>query len=213
MKRTLEDLPTIETAGRRGRQPDPDSPVVRAFAQRHSRGAAGNLIGSLGTVMGFDVADLLNRGISPTGKQLAALQATQTLSHGGPSYTMFLDCGGHHYNGTCNEACFGFAPHHMDPWYCATCDEQAADPVNNPAYNWHFVGSRGSISYMDREPDVCGVAERRDAWKWKVGACGDCRESAVFRCHDGWKQYSDGTLDPTICQGLVSCDDELTPCP
>ena len=212
MKKRLEDLPVIESAGRRGRQPEPDSPVVRAFAERHSQ-PAGSLVGSLGTAMGFDLADLLNRRIFPSGQQLAALQAQSHMLHsGGPSYTMFMDCGGHNYNGTCNEACFGFAPHHMDPFYCATCAEQAADPVNNPSYNWHYVGTRGSITYMDREPDVCGVAERRDAWKWKVGACGECQESAVFRCHDGWKQYSDGTLDPTICQGLVSCDGKLTPC-
>lgn len=212
----IEDLPTIETAGRRGRQPDPDSPVVRAFSQRRAQTAAGSLIGSIGTTLGFDFADLVSRGVAPTGQQLAALQANpQALHSAGPGYTMFLDCGGHNYNGTCNEACFGFAPHHMDPWYCATCDEQAADPVHNPSYNWHFVGSRGSLTYMDREPDVCGASfsDRRDAWKWKVGACGECEESAEFRCHDGWKQYSDGTTDPTICQGLVACDGKLTPCP
>jgi hypothetical protein len=62
---------------------------------------------------------------------------------------------------------------------------------------------------MDREPDVCAG---RDAWKWSVGPCGECSESAVFRCHDGFKQYSDGTLDPTICQGIVSCDNRLTLC-
>jgi hypothetical protein len=123
---------------------------------------------------------------------------------------MYLDCGPYNYDATCEEACFGFAPHQMDPYYCATCDEQAADPVNNPAWNWHFVGSRGSLQYMDREPDVCAG---RDAWKWTIeGTCGDCLESTVFRCHDGYKRYSDGTVEPTICQGLISCDNTLMLC-
>jgi hypothetical protein len=123
---------------------------------------------------------------------------------------MYADCGPYNYNATCEEACFGFAPHQMDPFYCATCAEQSADPVNNPSYNWHFVGTRGSLQYMDREPDVCAG---KDAWKWKIeGRCGNCRESAVFRCHDGFKRHPDNTLEPTICQGLVSCDNELTPC-
>jgi hypothetical protein len=123
---------------------------------------------------------------------------------------MYLDCGPYNYNATCNEACFGFAPHHMDPWYCASCSEQAADPTNNPSFNWHFVGARGSILYMDREPDVCAG---RDAWKWDVGPCGNCAQAATFRCHDGWKKYPENNYwDPTICQGLVVCDQQLNLC-
>ena len=48
-----------------------------------------------------------------------------------------------------NRHVFAFAPEHMDNFYCATCAEQQADPTNNPAFNLHFVGSRGSIQYMD----------------------------------------------------------------
>lgn len=214
MKKTFEDVPLIENSRRRGRQPDPDSPVVQAFAERRSLGPAGSLVGSVGATLGLDFAERFRRGQNLSADQLTALQAGAQKMAAGPSYTMFLDCGGHNYNGTCNEACFGFAPHHMDPWYCATCAEQAADPVHNPSYNWHFVGFRGSIEYRDREPDVCGAGGngRRDAWKWEVTGCGDCQESAVYRCHDGWKEYSDGSTDPTICQGLVSCDGSLTPC-
>jgi hypothetical protein len=99
----------------------------------------------------------------------------------------------------------------MDPFYCATCAEQQADPINNPAWNWHFVGSRGSLQYMDREPDVCAG---KDAWKWKIeGRCGNCQQSAVFRCHDGYKKYPNAAAwDATICQGLISCDNNLTLC-
>ena len=94
-------------------------------------------------------SELLRERLYPRPEQLEALGAPA-----GPSYTTYGDCGPFDYDATCEEACFGFAPQQMDPWYCATCDEQAADPVNNPAWNWHFVGSRGSLQYMDREPDV-----------------------------------------------------------
>jgi hypothetical protein len=140
-----------------------------------------------------------------------SMAALQPLSGSiGPSYTTHFDCLGQNLPGDCDEACFGFAPHHMDPFYCATCDEQAADPVNNPSWNWHFVGSRGSIQYIDREPDVCFG---KDAWKWDVGACNNCNSSAIYRCHDGWKKYpNSNTWDPTICAGLISCDGSLNLC-
>jgi hypothetical protein len=204
MSLDIDDLPVVETLGKLGRRAPADSPVSDAY--RMYRPIDETRFGSLGLSLGFQVARLLQERVFPSGTQLAELYDAAA----GPSYTMFLDCGGYDYNATCDEACFGFAPHHMDPFYCATCDEQAADPVNNPSYNWHFVGSRGSIQYMDREPDVCNG---RDAWKWKVGACNDCAESAVFRCHDGYKKYPGRSYwDATICQGLVSCDGRLTPC-
>jgi hypothetical protein len=161
---------------------------------------------SISVPLVLDLVNRFQRDSFPRSADLSALQARAA----GPDYATYFDCAGYDYGATCNEARFGFAAHHMDPFYRATCDEQAADPTNNPAYNWHFVGSRGQIQYMDREPDVCAG---RDAWKWKVGACGDCQESAVFRCHDGYKKYPDNNYwDPTICQGLVACDDQLTPC-
>jgi hypothetical protein len=203
MSLDIEDLPVVENLGRLGRR-TPDSSVADAY--RMHRPAERSDIGSFGLALGLQATRFLQEKVSPSSRQLAELNALA----GGPSYTMFLDCGGYDYDATCDEACFGFAPHHMDPFYCATCPEQAADPVNNPAYNWHFVGSRGSIQYQDREPDVCNG---RDAWKWNVGACNDCAESAVFRCHDGYKKYPDRNYwDPTICQGLVSCDGTLTTC-
>jgi hypothetical protein len=202
MSFNIEDLPTIETIGKLGRRPSADSPVADAYPI--SLSPAGPAVGSIGVSVGLQFADLLQSKAFPSGAQLAALQAAAA-----PSYTMYFDCGPYDYDATCNEACFGFAPYQMDPFYCATCAEQAADPVNNPAYNWHFVGPRGSIQYMDREPDVCAG---KDAWKWKVGTCGTCRESAVFRCHDGYKRYANGNIEPTICQGLVACDGRLTPC-
>jgi hypothetical protein len=204
MSFNIDDLPTIEGSSRLGRRPDADSPVAEAYLTDQT--LVSNPLGSLSMTLGVEFARLLQARLFPSAAQLSALQAAAA-----PSYTTHADCGGFNYNATCDEACFGFAPHHMDPFYCATCDEQAADPGNNPFFNWHFVGSRGQIQYIDREPDVCAG---RDAWKWKiVGACGDCNNSAVFRCHDGYKKYPDSTTwDPTICQGLVSCDDQLNLC-
>jgi len=200
----MDDLPLIETAGRLGRRGGGDSPVADAYPVY--RPEYGTRFSSSVLALGLDAVNVVQDKLFPNSRQLAELQR---LLDGGSSYSMYLDCGGYDYNGTCNEACFGFPAHLMDPFYCATCAEQAADPANNPSYNWHFVGTRGSIQYMDREPDVCAG---RDAWKWTVGACGDCGQSAVFRCHDGFKKYSNNTLDPTICQGIVSCDGRLTLC-
>lgn len=200
----IDDIPAIESAGRLRRRPSADSSVAEAYPAHPTRER--NVLESISVPLVLDLVNRFQRDSFPRSADLSALQARAA----DPDYSTYFDCAGYDYGATCNEACFGFAAHHMDPFYCATCDEQAADPTNNPAYNWHFVGSRGQIQYMDREPDVCAG---RDAWKWTVGACGDCQESAVFRCHDGYKKYPDNNYwDPTICQGLVACDGQLTPC-
>jgi hypothetical protein len=198
---SIDELPTIENAGRLGRRVD--SPVADAY--RLPSNPVADLVGAVGIAKVLEFGGVLQQKLLPRAAQLAELRVAA-----GPSYSQHFDCGGFFYEGTCDEACFGFAPHHMDPFYCATCPEQAADPVNNPSYNWHFVGSRGQIQYMDREPDVCAG---HDAWKWDVGPCGSCAQAATFRCHDGWKKYPDNNYwDPTICQGLVVCDQQLTVC-
>jgi hypothetical protein len=201
----LEDIPTIESAGRLGRKSEFDSLVSEAYGSAHLEGDI--VLGSRALTLGLEFADLIRRKVAPSAAQLATLQPMGAV---GASYTTHSGCGGFEYNGTCQSPCFGFAPHHMDPFYCATCAEQAADPINNPSWNWHFVGSRGSIQYKDMEPDACAG---RDAWKWKVGPCGDCAENATFRCHDGYKKYpNENYWDPTICEGLIVCDDNLTLC-
>lgn len=202
-----DDIPTVEGAGRLGRQTLADPHVADAY--RVARPSLGGDISSLGLAAGLRAVRFLQERLFPSGSQIVAMGGGMP----GPNYTTYMDCTiyyGTSYDGTCNEACFGFAPHHMDPFYCATCDEQAADPINNPPWHWHFTGARGAIQYKDMEPDACNG---RDAWKWKVGACGNCETSAVFRCHDGYKKYPNSTYwDPTICQGLVSCDNKLTLC-
>jgi hypothetical protein len=201
----LDELPTFEGARRFGRGRGIDSPVADAFQPPPD--PISGAITRLGIERTLELAGRLQQGVFPTASEISQLEGDAD----GPSYSMYLDCGGYQYGATCSEACFGFAPHHMDPYYCATCDEQAADPTNNPSYNWHYVGSRGSIQYWDREPDVCNG---RDAWKWEFKEpCGNCATSAVFRCHDGYKLYSGASSpDPTICQGIVACDGNLTTC-
>ncbi|MGH9149383.1 MAG: hypothetical protein ACRD0F_03495 [Acidimicrobiales bacterium] len=199
----IEDLPIVESAGRLGRRPSIDSPTVTAY--QVPRLLAGSGRPAAGLAVGMQVAQFLQEKVFPAADQMAAFEGFAP-----PAYTTYGDCAGYNYDGTCNEACFGFAPHHMDPYYCATCTEQAADPNNNPSWNWHFVGSRGATQYKDREPDVC---QGKDAWKWNVGACGNCRTSAYYRCHDGYKKYPNAAVwEPTICAGLISCDGRLTTC-
>ena len=201
----LEDLPLIESA-RLGRRPNADSEVARAYQAKAP--AVSAALGSLGVSLGLEGIKFLQDKVFPSGNQMAALQARGMAA----SYDTYSDCGPYSYGGDCDEPCFGFAPHHMDPFYCATCAEQAADPTNNPSWNWHFVGTRGSIEYKDMEPDACAG---KDAWKWKVyGSCGSCNESSVYRCHDGYKKYpANNYWDPTICAGLIACDDQLNTCP
>ncbi len=201
----IDDLPTIESARKLGRHVSADSPIADLYPAQQEAGT--NFLESVGATTALQLISRFQQQMMPGTLQFSTLQA---MAPSAASYTMYGDCAGYNYDGTCNEACFGFAPHQMDPIYCANCAEQKADPANNPAYNWHFVGMRGQLQLWDREPDVCGG---KDAWKWKVGACGNCSTSAVFRCHDGYKKYADGTIQPTVCQGLVACNDQLTPCP
>jgi hypothetical protein len=205
----IDDLPVIETTRRLGRRGHGESAVADAYSVTSTplNDVAGSLATSVSKVL--DVAATLQQKLMPTAAQLSEIQEARAAT---VSYTQDLDCSNQgDYNGPCDEACYGFPPAQMDPFYCGTCAEQAADPKNNPSYNWHFVGARGDIQYMDREPDICPPG--KDAWKWKVpGPCGECANTATFRCHDGFKRYADGTLAPTICQGLVECDNRLTVC-
>lgn len=203
----IEDLPALDSAGRLGRHLPDDSALAEAFHDVTPPSIA-TQVASLGVALGINAMRALQERFLPGDEELVLLH------HGGPAptYSTWPDCTIYPDTDGCAEPCFGFEPHHMDTFYCATCDEQAADPTHNPAWNWHFTGTRGSIQYMDREPDVCNG---RDAWKWKIeGACRQCDQNIVFRCHDGWKKYeADGPLTPTICEGIISCDNELTLCP
>lgn len=202
----IEDLPAIDSAGRLGRHLPADSALTDAYLDA-SRPSIATQVASLGVVLGMDAVRVLQQRFAPTAQDLVARH------HGGaaPAYTTWPDCAYPDTNG-CEDPCFGFEPHHRDTFYCATCAEQAADPVHNPAWNWHFTGTRGSIQYMDREPDVCAG---RDAWKWQINsACRGCNESIIFRCHDGYKKYDeDGPPSATICEGIIACDGQLTLCP
>ena len=202
----IEDLPTLDAAGRLGRHLPAGSALADAYHEA-SRPSIATQVASLGVALGIDAVRVLQERFLPNREDLVAFHQGRS----GPSYTTWPDCAYPDTDG-CEDPCYGFEPHHRDTFYCATCAEQAADPVNNPPWNWHFTGSRGSIQYMDREPDVCAG---RDAWKWKIdGACRGCEQNIVFRCHDGWKKYEpDGPLTATICEGIIACDDQLTLCP
>ena len=198
----FNDIPPIETAGRLGRAPEDDSQVASAYPA--FRPAIFSASGPASLALGFRALRMLDRRIVPPESGIVAMGASAV------SYTTYSDCTVFNYDATCSEPCFGFEPHHMDSFYCATCAEQAADPSNNPPWFWHFTGSRGATQYKDAGTPCNG----RDAWKWDVGACGSCSSSALYRCHDGYKKYPDAaSWDPTICEGLISCDGTLKTCP
>lgn len=204
MPYSLDDLPIIESVGRIGRRPT-DAPTVEAYQDRNA--LARRRRRPLGLSLGMRVASFLQERRMPSSAELADIEVAAAAQ-----YDYYFDCATQpDYNGVCATPCWGFADHHMDSFYCATCDEQAADPTNNPSWAWHYVGTRGAVQYIDREPDVCAG---KDAWKWKVrGSCGNCNTESVFRCHDGYKKYPDATnWDSTICEGLISCDGNLTVC-
>jgi len=201
----MQDIPTLESAGRLGRRPDSDSPLRQVYTAERVREPSP--LGSAALSVAFRSARFIRDRVFPSASDMSSMQISAAVS-----YTMHASCY-NNYNGPCDSPCYGFAEHQMLPFYCATCDEQDADPANNPAWNWHYVGTRfnGGIEYGDLSYNIC---QGRDAWKWKVeGHCGDCESSAVFRCHDGYKCYeSDGSVDNTICVGSVACDGDLTLC-
>ena len=206
----LDAIPDIESAGRLGRVQDADPSLVDAY-----RSFRPDAVSPFTDMIGHASAERLARLRSVFGVGAESginLSEVRDVGAAAVSYTTHSDCGGFNYTPTCTEACFGFEPQHMDPFYCGTCAEQAADPANNPSFNWHYVGSRGSFQYIDMPVNACNG---KDAWKWQIeGACGECSRSAWYRCHDGYKKYPDENFwTPTICQGIVTCDDQLKSCP
>ncbi len=203
----IEDLPTLDSSGRLGRHLPAGSALADAYHDP-SRPSIATQVASLGVALGMDAVRALQQRFVPSDRDLVLFH------HGGaaPSYTTWPDCNIFGDTDGCADPCTGFEPHHRDTFYCATCAEQAADPAHNPPWNWHFTGHRGGIEYMDRLDDPCNG---RDAWKWRIdSACRGCNESIVFRCHDGWKKYDpNGPLTPTICEGIIACDGQLTLCP
>lgn len=204
MKIEIDDIPLADASGRLGRRAA-DPALTDAY--RMNRPDAPPLLGALSLNLGLQLARMVQSGRFPS----AAERALMSRAARAASYTQFIDCGGFSYGDSCQEPCFGFAPHQMERWFCASCAEQDADPNNNPWFNWHYVGTRGStIFYIDREPDICNG---KDAWKWTVHNCEGCNE-AVFRCHDGYKRPdSQSYWEPTICIGKISCNGTLTQCP
>src|SRR5579864_7137366 len=124
----LDDLPTVESAGRLGRRAGAGTPLGDAYQiQTFDRGLElSSLLFSLGT----EAMGLLQNKVLPSSAKLAALFGPAAVT-----YTTYPDCASFNYDGTCNSPCFGYAPDHMSSFFCATCAEQAADPNNNPPWN------------------------------------------------------------------------------
>src|SRR5688500_2038830 len=115
----IEDIPDIESAGKLGRRPHADSRVAEAYPL-HPTGP-GDIFANIPVPAALRIVDRLQARAFPSGTERAEFGAPN-VPFGG-NYTTHGDCGGFNYNATCNEACFGFAAHHMDPFYCGTCAE------------------------------------------------------------------------------------------
>jgi hypothetical protein len=114
--------------------------------------------------------------------------------------------------GTCtDDTCVGTSDEHMGPSFCTQCSEQS---TQSPL-GWHFRGARDHYKFGDLSPSNCDPDERlgtRDAWRWAVSSCAGCAP-AMFRCHDGYKRYPDGSADWTVCQAMIGCNgNPYTPC-
>lgn len=75
----------------------------------------------------------------------------------------------------------------------------------------HFVGwhknAQHGYSNWDVRPDDC-VANQKDGWKWWVNStCGPCVgcSKTEFRCHDGFRVYSGGGIEASVCKWAVAC--------
>ena len=114
--------------------------------------------------------------------------------------------------GACTDtACVGVSHEHMGAWLCTQCNEQS----DQSPLGWHFRGARDQYKYGDLSPSDCDPDQRqgtRDAWRWAVSSCAGCAP-AMFRCHDGYKRYPDGSSDYTVCQAMIGCNDApYSPC-
>ena len=111
----LREIPTIESAGRLGRRPDPESALQDAYAAE--RVLAADPIGSMALGAALGSAELLRDRVFPSATQLADMQRAAAAA----AYTYHSSCY-NNYSGPCDSPCYGFPPHQMSSWYCATCD-------------------------------------------------------------------------------------------
>ncbi len=77
-------------------------------------------------------------------------------------------------------------------------------------YGWHRHGC--TIAYTKAwrlRQNGCDPGTQWDGWKWQVANCANCN-SAVFRCHDGYRcqtgQNCDLSFcDNSVCKWLIGC--------
>jgi hypothetical protein len=72
------------------------------------------------------------------------------------------------------------------------------------AKGYHRSGVSNPGAYRLR-PNQC-YAGKWDGWLWHhTTACGGCKHSVTWRCHDGWKKSRYGVWYKTICRWAVAC--------
>ena len=105
----IEDLPTLDNAGRLGRHLPADSALADAYHDA-TRPTVATQVASLGAALGMSAVRMLQDRFVRSDEDL------RLMSHGGaaPSYTTWPDCTIYPDTDGCAEPCYGFEPHHMD---------------------------------------------------------------------------------------------------
>lgn len=103
--------------------------------------------------------------------------------------------------------CIGPTAEYIDSYYCTTC----AEYLGNPSANWYaymlngFRGTAPVYGYTDYEPNICDGSY--DLWNHTGTPCAYCPTSVKYRCHDGYKHFSDGSPNQwVICHSTSYCD-------
>lgn len=134
--------------------------------------------------------------------------ARRANAHHKDEYDMFLNgfmdyCpdGDDWYDNHGNSCDVPCGPSEVYPWACV---EDAG-----PDFHWHKDHSYPNNWAL--RPNVCATEDESpdtsDAWRWKVNqSCGGCSNSALFRCHDGFKNYQQFGHDKSICKAIIECN-------
>lgn len=183
---TLADIPPLNGprpagAARMRRRPPPDRPEPGAGPRPRRRSVLGGLVAAGGS-LGLNALGVFG----PVRQALAEGYSIRT-----GYYDIYPTCPGYAHDAECSPGC-------GPSLVCASCCRTSGSRKG-------FHHSSVSKSGYKLRPGQC-YSGGWDGWKWAYAhACGNCRTSVTWRCHDGWKKNSAGAYYKTICRWAVAC--------